>query len=404
VRLLVIASHVIQYFAPLYRALAKAPGVSLTVLFRSSKGLKPYRDAQFGKTFQWDVPLVDGYRASFLSDLTPEGIPVRSMRHRLQHVIEAVSQNDAVLLASLLTVEEQAAFWTAKLRGRRLLYRSESNRLSSRPWHREFARAPIIRSVFKAVDAGLYIGARNREYLSYHGIPDDRLFFAPYSVDNDYFQTQALRFKQEVPQIRERFGLSMQSPVILFSGKLIAKKQPLLLLEAFKRVRQEVPCQLLFAGDGDLRRVVEEAIRGQVIPDVRLAGFLNQSEMPRAYAAADLLVLPSGEFETWGLVVNEAMCFGLPAIVSDRVGSASDLVSDGVTGYVVPFESVDALVGAIRKTVGDESLRRRMGQQCVQRVNDYSIAHTVAGIRSACGLGSPNRQQSGASPADEVAS
>lgn len=83
---------------------------------------------------------------------------------------------------------------------------------------------------------------------------------------------------------------------------------------------------------------------------VRLLGFFNQSEMPEAYALADTLVLPS-ETETWGLVVNEALACGLPAVVSSGVGCAPDLIDPGVTGETYPMGDVDALATAMERAL-----------------------------------------------------
>ncbi len=84
------------------------------------------------------------------------------------------------------------------------------------------------------------------------------------------------------------------------------------------------------------------------VPHVYFAGFQNQSQMPRTYAAGDLLVLPShGGGETWGLCVNEAMCLGRPAIVSNHVGCGPDLIRPGETGWVFEAGRVDALAAAL---------------------------------------------------------
>jgi glycosyltransferase involved in cell wall biosynthesis len=110
------------------------------------------------------------------------------------------------------------------------------------------------------------------------------------------------------------------------------------------------------------------------------AGFLNQSQLGAAYAAADLLVLPSDSRETWGLVVNEAMACGRPAIVSDRVGCAGDLVTDGATGAVFPFGNVDALARHLVEFAADPQRLRRMGGQARARVQrGYSIENSVDG-------------------------
>jgi glycosyltransferase involved in cell wall biosynthesis len=113
------------------------------------------------------------------------------------------------------------------------------------------------------------------------------------------------------------------------------------------------------------------------------AGFLNQTEISRAYVAADCLVLPSDYGETWGLVVNEAMVHGLPAIVSDRVGCGPDLVENGVTGRVVPFGDVGSLARALLETSADGEAREEMGRRARGRVASYSAARAVEGTVAA---------------------
>ena len=103
-------------------------------------------------------------------------------------------------------------------------------------------------------------------------------------------------------------------------------------------------------------------------PRCRLCGFLDQSQIARAYVAADIFALVSSHDETWGLVVNEAMNFGLPIIVSDRVGSASDLVKDGHNGFVVPHDDLDALIARYRLVVSDD-LRTRFGEASRQMIS-----------------------------------
>src|SRR3954468_15941109 len=96
---------------------------------------------------------------------------------------------------------------------------------------------------------------------------------------------------------------------------------------------------LLFVGSGELGNemrnacnVVFDAAQNSSLvtghsslPNASFAGFLNQTEISKAYVAADVLVLPSDYSETWGLVVNEAMASGLRCVISDRCGCAPDL-------------------------------------------------------------------------------
>lgn len=98
-----------------------------------------------------------------------------------------------------------------------------------------------------------------------------------------------------------------------------------------------------------MRAEIEAEIERTGAP-VRLLGFFNQTEMPEAYALADALVLPS-ETETWGLVVNEALACGMPAVVSSGVGCAPDLIEADATGETYPMGDVDALAVAMERAL-----------------------------------------------------
>jgi glycosyltransferase involved in cell wall biosynthesis len=218
-------------------------------------------------------------------------------------------------------------------------------------------------------------------------MPDERMYPAPYCVDNDELQRRADELAPRRTDLRARFGITDAAPVVLFAGKLIDKKQPLLLLEAFARVRRERPCALLIAGDGPLRPAMERRAEELGLSDVHFAGFLNQSDLPHAYAAADVFVLPSKLHETWGLVVNEAMNFSLPVVVSDKVGCGADLVRSGANGFVVAHGEVSDLADAIARLVDDPELRARFGATSRKLIARYSIEACADGIVAACTAG-----------------
>jgi glycosyltransferase involved in cell wall biosynthesis len=177
--------------------------------------------------------------------------------------------------------------------------------------------------------------------------------------------------------VRAAFGLPAEDFVILFAGKLEAKKRPDDVLRAAARLGPGV--SVLCVGTGPL----EEACRataGQLGVRVAWAGFLNQSEIGRAYAAADCLVLPSTWGETWGLVVNEALATGLPCVVSDQVGCAPDLIEDGVTGYQYRMGQVEELAAALQRVRAGNN----WGDACRGRVAAYSLEAASAGLVTAC--------------------
>jgi glycosyltransferase involved in cell wall biosynthesis len=237
---------------------------------------------------------------------------------------------------------------------------------------------PLMRCV-----TGLYIGTENKWFFQRYGTPSHRLYFTPYSVDNDFFQSEAKRLLPLRSQLRERLGVRRPIPIILFAAKLIPKKYPEGLLEAFASVRRTDECALLIVGDGSLRASLEEFVRKQAIPDVYFTGFMNQSEISMAYVVADIFVLPSIERETWGLAVNEAMNFGLPIVVSNKVGCAADLVQEGVNGCIVSAGSSQALAAALKGLVRSSEKRSDLGREAKRVIRDWDIGRTAQGIVAA---------------------
>jgi glycosyltransferase involved in cell wall biosynthesis len=298
-------------------------------------------------------------------------------RERFGQLVELLAERLRASGAKALWIQgwQVAAYWQAvreaRAAGVEVWLRAESNDLAPTPaWKRPLKRI-ALGHFFAHIDRFLYIGtANNRLYQSF-GVPQSRLYSAPYAIDNERFARQAAAMRPQRTELRRRWGIGNDAFCILFCGKFIAKKRPTDLIEAARALRSNGRLRdihLLFAGSGELgvelRRscdVVydadcESAPRcGSSSPDSRdwvgrppasFAGFLNQTEISRAYVAADCLVLPSDHGETWGLVVNEALASGLPCLVSDACGCAEDLIGNGLS---FPMGDVAALAGKLVK-------------------------------------------------------
>jgi glycosyltransferase involved in cell wall biosynthesis len=138
----------------------------------------------------------------------------------------------------------------------------------------------------------------------------------------------------------------------------------------------------LMVGDGPLRQACEELARTTNAP-IHFAGFLNQSKMPAAYAAADVLVLPSDGGETWGLVVNEAMASGKPCLVSDHVGCGPDLIIPGETGDVFPLGDIAALASLLGSYAERRNDLTDMGAKAEQLASKFSVRVGVESLIAA---------------------
>jgi glycosyltransferase involved in cell wall biosynthesis len=159
---------------------------------------------------------------------------------------------------------------------------------------------------------------------------------------------------------------------------LIDDKRPLDVVRAVGRLTAAGEAiELIIAGAGELERSMSEAAHAEGV-EARFLGFVNQSRLPAVYASADVIVLPSSARETWGLVINEAMACGVPAVVSDSVGCGPDLVEPGVTGAIFPVGDVEAMAAAIRTALAldPQATRRRLAE----RMTTYSPAKAADGL------------------------
>jgi glycosyltransferase involved in cell wall biosynthesis len=134
----------------------------------------------------------------------------------------------------------------------------------------------------------------------------------------------------------------------------------------------------VFVGDGPLRTLLESKGVGWNVPLLFL-GFRNQTELPEAYAIADVMVLPSEGSETWGLVVNESLACGTPVVVSDAAGCASDLVIEGQTGAVYPVGDTLALADALQRVLAAPPPRDAIRKL----IEAYSVSAAAQGVLEA---------------------
>jgi glycosyltransferase involved in cell wall biosynthesis len=277
----------------------------------------------------------------------------------------------------------QLAMLTQIATRRALLFREEQTLLEPRPVWKTAIKQTWLRLLLTQA-RGLYIGQQNRRWLKKLGVPDSRLFHVPYCADNDHLRDEANRLRPDREAIRRRLGVpSTNTPVFLMVCRLIEKKQPGFVLEAFRRARAQTNCALLIVGSGDLRNELERQVARDSIPDVTFTGFMNRSEISAPFTAADAFVLGSSHDETWGIVINEAMNFGLPVVVTDKVGCAPDLVQEGHNGFVVSSTDPAQLSSRMVVLAESSSLRKAMGDASLDLVNRWRHEIAAEGAISA---------------------
>jgi glycosyltransferase involved in cell wall biosynthesis len=384
-RLTIVQTHPVQYHAPWFRHLAaKCPELDVTVVY-AARPKPEQQGVGFDMAFEWDVPLLEGYRWRLVREAeagndfgsgTFTGLDVAEIGAA---VLE--SKPDVVLVPGWHSVTLVRAIRAARRHGIPVLYRGDTH-LGGGPtgWRRAAWRART-RAALHMYSAYLSVGRRSREYLLANGVRPTTIFSSPHSVDNERFAARAAPHLQgEARQAaRADCGASREDFLVIFVGKLTEVKRPLDLVRAVQELGPHAV--LAVAGRGEL----EERARAEADRlGVRVAwlGFLNQGQLGRVYAAADCLAMPS-ESESWGLTVNEAMATGLPAVVSDGVGCAPDLVGAGETGEVFRARDHRDLARALN-LVRERGGRDAMSAACRARIARYDFASASAGLVGAC--------------------
>lgn len=388
-RLGIVATHPVQYHAPLYRRLAADSRVEPTVFF-AHRPTGAEQGTDFGVEFQWDVDLTSGYEHVWLTNQSPRPGVTEFGGCDTPAIAEAIRQLrfDAVLVSGW----HSRSYWQAMMAcwgtGTPLLVRGDSQLPTATPAVKRLAKRFLYPLFIRRFAACLSVGERSAEYFRHFGA---RLVVpSPHFVDNDFFAAAAARARRAPSGARAALGLPADATVVLFAGKLIERKRPLDLVRAVATLDADSRPQLAFAGEGALREAcAAEAARLGVT--AHFLGFLNQSAIPQAYAAADVLVLPSDERETWGLVVNEAMACAVPAIVSTAVGCYPDLIVEGRTGRGFGVGDVPALARAIRDLSSDRSAAAAAGRAAAARVAAYSVERAAEGVVAATELVSRRR-------------
>jgi glycosyltransferase involved in cell wall biosynthesis len=380
-RLAIWITHPIQYQAPLFRKLAQHPQIDLTVYYGSDQGSVNRIDPEFGVSFQWDIPLLEGYRFKFLRNYSWKTAPTGFWWPMNAGIVrELIRQHyDAVLIHGYALATSWLAYFGAWLSHTPVLFRGET-RLREQPAWKRAVKKVGLRPLFRGTAACLAIGRRSTEFYLAHGVPRSKVFLTPYCVDNDYFTFQGECWRLRRAETRRELDLPEDVPVVLYSGKLTPGKRPMDLVSALTHLSGKVGA--LFVGDGSLGATLEAEVRRCGMPYVRFVGFQNQSALPRYYSAADMFALPSAS-EGFGLVVNEAMCMGLPVLTTPAVAAAADLVREGENGFLFPVGDLETLARRIGQLAADPGLRLEMGKRSREIIAGWNYDACVEGVVSA---------------------
>jgi len=375
-KVLILCSHAVPYASPLFRHLAQDPRVQILVAYCSFQGAERSLDPEFGVEVQWDEPLLDGYpwvKLSRKTALSNVGSLFGLWNSKLWTLIRGGSYDAVVIYTGYMC----AAFWLAVLAAKScgipVVLSSDSTVLRPRDqarWKRPI-KPFILGSVYRTVDVLMAGSPAAAQLANRLGMPRDRIMVIRSGADKDAWIARAE--KSDRLAIRASWNVPSQAPVVFYCGKLQPWKRPLDLLRAFA-LANIAGAYLVFAGDGALRKELDdEARRLNVQARVRLLGFVNASQLPGFYNAADLFALCS-DYDQCPLVVPEAMFSGIPVILSDAVLGRLDMIHEDQSGYSYPCGDVAALAAILRKVLSDPPLLDKLKAGVRRQMESWTMA------------------------------
>ena len=277
-----------------------------------------------------------------------------------------------------------ALIWCWFSRARALLW-SESTHRDSRSYN--VLVDWLKRRLLRCFDGFVAAGKSQAAYLRDLGAPAEKIWVAPDAVDSDFFTTQSNIHHGRKHETKRSLGV--EGCVILYVGRLLDAKGIPELLDAFEQVVFQQHATLFLVGDGPDRARYQQSCRERELNSVRFEGFCPQEDLPRYYGIADVFVFPTRS-DPWGLVLNEAMCAGLPVICSTAAGAAADLVQPGRNGLLHEPGDVETIVEHLLKLLGNGGLRQRMGISSRKIILGFSPRKMAQGFAEAV-LDLPNK-------------
>ena len=413
-RIAIVSTHPIQYYAPLFQTLALQKELEIKVFYTwGNSVLKDKYDPDFGRSIEWDIPLLSGYNYHFTKNTAKQPGSSHFGGIVTPDLIKEVTSFEADAILMYGYAYQGHLKLMRHFKGKTpIWFRGDSTLLDEKRNWKSILKKIYLFWIYHYIDKALYVGTNNKAYFLNYGIKAHQLQFVPHAIDNERF---AVDRKEEADVLRKKLGLTDKDLLILYAGKLEEKKNPQLLLNAFMGLAKE-HVHLLFVGNGVLEDSLKVDASTPCLPDrqplsmtstpdrqsldgttsnslsrttstplsrtnrIHFMDFQNQSQMPVVYQACDLFCLPSkGPGETWGLAVNEAMAAGKAILVSDKVGCSVDLVKDGENGYIFKSEDLNDLSVKLKQLMETSTLKK-MGQRSKDLLQEWTLQKQVNNI------------------------
>ena len=355
-RVLFITNYPSPYRVDFFNLLGQQ--VDLTVVFTE----KP--EAQFHRSKKWFNTDYSGFEAIFLH----QGIRLGS-RTVFKDVFPLLRAGfDYIILGGYSSATQMAAIEYMRIHRISFSIEADGGLL---PLKESKVKYYLKRHFISAADFWLSSGKVTEKYFVHYGARANKVFCYPFTSQR---KEDIERAKQQICKdksaLKNKLNIQ-ESRLVITVGQIIYRKGIDVLLRAAKSLPKDVAVYII---GGESTQEYVELMHQLKLKHVYFEGFKIKEELADYYRAADLFVMPTRE-DIWGLVINEAMSFGLPIVSTDRCVAAMELVEDGKNGKIVPVEDPEALAEGIINVLNTEDVMEE--SYSTQKIENYTIENMV---------------------------
>jgi len=372
-----------HYRVPIYTKLAKRKNIDLMVYFSSDYGIKKSYNKAFGCKLKWENDL-SGFTHKFLKNYHWSKNPLPPKKMWNFGIIKEIIKNkfDAIVIVSYTPLSHELAIIMAKLMGTPIILKEEIDLDKQPKGVKGILKKIFLKIIIKNSDGLLYGYKKNKEFYKYYGAKEKKLFFFPCAVDNNFFQKEKKKLpKKEI--LKKKLGFSKDDFIGIFIGRLIKQKNVLHLIKAIEMLqKKKLPIGLIVVGEGDQKKALKDYVKKNKINKIKFVGFKQQRELGKYIKASDISLLASSDDRS-PKSLNETMNFDLPAIVTNYVKTAPDLVKVRRTGFIYPVGNIIKLSKYIEKLYKDKILYKHMSKNTANLIKKWNFDKDIEGLLEA---------------------
>jgi len=402
--ILVITDKVMPYRSAFYRQLSKLKEFNTKVLYQDGWGYDNAYDQTLNVNLSWDGPILEGFEHEFIKGksvfktrytgadrVKSENVPIiGNIIYYIRVFIGVCSlqfinrlrtdTSDIYILEGCTSLNYIISILIIKLRGKKLVIRGESYLHGRKPFYIKVVKSIFLRVILPCFDLICYSCEENKAYYSYYGVKERKLVYVPSSVDHEYFAAARGAIKRNGNALRKKINTEGKI-VFLAIGRFVKRKRWDDYLKALAGIEASNIISI-FVGDGPLKATMKKIIENHNIENVYFEGFKNQSEISNYYDIADVLILPS-DYDPTPKVLNEALEFGLPVLLSDTIGTAKELCVNN--GYVFEKGNIEDLRAKIQLIISDNEKLREFSNNSLKLASEWSLQKGANNIFCALG-------------------